>query len=651
MASDALASAVAANRDVPDAAPGPFQDCRDVVHISVFFDGTGNNKSVDDATRRWSNVARIFDAAIQAPPKATYRIYISGVGTPYNGKAGNWLSKAEVWTQDNLGGMGFGAGGDRRMEQGDGDVNDRLREVLIANASKMGGEVAQYAASAGAKSFEELNSALGKHRLIKMINLSVFGFSRGAALARAFSNRVLSGCKTEGGTLLYQGYPLRINFLGLFDTVASFGVPSQNARTPFSERDLIVSAKVERCVHFVAAHEVRFAFPVDLIRKDGKLAGEWIEKTYPGVHSDVGGGYEPKAQAIDNNYSRIPMRDMMREALLGGVRANGYEDIRRKQDALFTERFECRADTEKAYQQYMAECGGLGGTIETQMRAHLKVFYSANGTMHRKGIETPGERRRDEAKLKFLGPKGMAWEISKYRAAAKAGKWVRFADPAGVVSGYAQYVKPAQWQIDAWDKPASAGAVDFVSRYVHDSKVDFIYNLAEPFSYFRPRGVQESSNSIWQEGGNWISSKAKQVGDATGEAVDAGKAEVKKAADATAAATKKAADATAAAAKRAADATARAARQTADAARRKAQEAADYASRKAQETADYASRKAHEAADATGRAYQRAAKAGNEAIDAGKRDAHEVEEEAERIVESGTSWIKRAIKEVRDIGH
>lgn len=43
MANDALTACIAANRDVPASKPGPFQDCTDIVHIAVFFDGTGNN--------------------------------------------------------------------------------------------------------------------------------------------------------------------------------------------------------------------------------------------------------------------------------------------------------------------------------------------------------------------------------------------------------------------------------------------------------------------------------------------------------------------------------------------------------------------------------------------------------------------------------
>jgi hypothetical protein len=537
-------AAIAANRDVPNTAPGPFQDCRDVIHIAVFFDGTGNNNKVDHAASKWSNVARLYQSAqfaAQYDRSGTlYPIYISGVGTPFNGQAASWLSAAGIWIEDGVPGLGAAAGGDRRMDHGSDTVNDRLRDVLIANARALGGSIAKYAAANTSKSFGEVNAALAQYRLIKVINLSFFGFSRGAALARAFSNRVIAKCTRQGETLLYHGYPLRLNFMGVFDTVASFGVPAQNARTPFSERDLIVSTEVERCVHYVAAHEVRFSFPVDLIRKDGKLAGEWVEKTYPGVHSDVGGGYEPKAQEIDNNFARIPMREMMRESLSSGVRMLSYEDIKKTRLVAFTKRFECQPETEAAYGRYMAACPGMGGTIEQQITEHLKLYYSAHGTMHRRGIKTAGERSRDSSKYKYvIGSKGMAYEVWAYRSVLKAGKWLRLSD--STVRGYAQYIKIKDWQLAAWDSTAPDGTVEFMSRYVHDSKVDFMANV-EPFSYFRPRGVEESCISVWQEGGNWVRGRTNAAGSAASEVVDAAKEKVVQATGAAAAAVKEASE-------------------------------------------------------------------------------------------------------------
>ena len=79
-------------------------------------------------------------------------------------------------------------------------------------------------------SFAEVDKSLKEHRLIKKINISVFGFSRGAALARAFTNQFMWQCQSDCDGLTYgQGkYPIEFKFLGIFDTVASFGLPATN---------------------------------------------------------------------------------------------------------------------------------------------------------------------------------------------------------------------------------------------------------------------------------------------------------------------------------------------------------------------------------------------------------------------------------------
>ena len=46
MLNESIQRADEANNNVTNEAPTAKQDCRDVVHISVFFDGTGNNKIV-----------------------------------------------------------------------------------------------------------------------------------------------------------------------------------------------------------------------------------------------------------------------------------------------------------------------------------------------------------------------------------------------------------------------------------------------------------------------------------------------------------------------------------------------------------------------------------------------------------------------------
>ena len=69
---DDIRAAAAANRDIANSSASPLQDCRDVVHIAIFFDGTGNNNEKDTAAKKWSNVGRIFEAAYSEPAKAVY---------------------------------------------------------------------------------------------------------------------------------------------------------------------------------------------------------------------------------------------------------------------------------------------------------------------------------------------------------------------------------------------------------------------------------------------------------------------------------------------------------------------------------------------------------------------------------------------------
>lgn len=512
MANDQVRASSAATRDVGNRLPSPFQDCSDVVHISVFFDGTGNNKDADEATQKWSNPARIWRAAdlFRQSVRGTsnvYPVYISGVGTPFNGKALSALDALDIQIEDSSLGLGTGAGGTRRLGFGRQEVNDALRNALLARGKALGGQVARHAEAGKRKGFSDINQALGQHRLIKHINVSIFGFSRGAALARAFCNQWLWDCKDDRGQLTYEGHPIRFVFLGLFDTVASFGLPATNMANAvqhggFQGRDLVVDDRVERCVHYVAGHELRFSFPVDLIRRDGALAGNWLEQVYPGVHSDVGGGYAPDEQGIDNNFARIPMRDMMREGLIHGVRMLSYDDIKRTSAQIFQERFECKPATEAAFNAYRAACNP-SGSVEQCIRKHMEQLYSAYGALHRAGQESVTQRQHREGRSWALGPRDMATELANYQGAVQ-----RLSDPLQVVrrtlvdrtyvvrqGAYALWIRPQAWQLDAWNSAAPAGVVSFVDRFVHDAKVGFLNN-AEPFSYFSSRGVTESARSI-----------------------------------------------------------------------------------------------------------------------------------------------------------
>ena len=105
----------------------------------------------------------------------------------------------------------------------------------------------------------------------------VFGFSRGAALARKFA------------TILLEADERRtVAFLGVFDTVAAMG--------SLISSDVVVEQgalheRVQRAVHVLAIDEDRVAFTPTLIDADAEDVTRVTEIWFPGAHGDVGGGY------------------------------------------------------------------------------------------------------------------------------------------------------------------------------------------------------------------------------------------------------------------------------------------------------------------------------------------------------------------------
>ncbi len=111
----------------------------------------------------------------------------------------------------------------------------------------------------------------------------VLGFSRGAALARKFVGEVLASNECE-----------EIAFLGVFDTVAALdGVHriGEKISTDILFENGTLDERVRRAVHILALDESRIPFTPMQINKDPEHPKRILEVWFPGVHSDVGGGY------------------------------------------------------------------------------------------------------------------------------------------------------------------------------------------------------------------------------------------------------------------------------------------------------------------------------------------------------------------------
>src|SRR5690606_1894923 len=151
---------------------------------------------------------------------------------------------------------------DLQLERLDAYVRDRLDYYLDAGATIGPGSPLQF-------------------------DIDVVGFSRGAAAARHFANRVLRRRDNGYYRELVDGgcVSIDIRFLGLFDTVLSTHVGSF---------ELDIPEAVGYAASLIAANEHRRSFPLESIVASAAArgqAGNRVEVSMLGAHADIGGGY------------------------------------------------------------------------------------------------------------------------------------------------------------------------------------------------------------------------------------------------------------------------------------------------------------------------------------------------------------------------
>lgn len=135
--------------------------------------------------------------------------------------------------------------------------------------------------------------------VVKKLQFDIMGFSRGAAASRHFANRVyeqdpalIQAIKAGMGPTQYQGKPAgETRFLGLFDTVAAIGTLADGLNPHDSNNaDVKLQLPVGIAQHVFqisAMHECRYNFSLNSVNP------AYPELILPGVHSDIGGGYNP----------------------------------------------------------------------------------------------------------------------------------------------------------------------------------------------------------------------------------------------------------------------------------------------------------------------------------------------------------------------
>lgn len=395
--------------------------CNIPVHVGLFFDGTNNNLSRDKEGRHtglidkkkkqgesWtiklkpeefshSNVARLYEAFPNSKQSSGYfPYYIPGVGTPFP------LIGELIETDD---GKAFAKGGQARIIWGLFQVLNAVHSTAYCDDplydDKKAGELAKDYENEVGKTERNVEDRQSRHighrewfqphleklriRLesrpkptIPSLTVSVFGFSRGAAEATAFCH-FFSELLVRGRL---AGIHASIDFLGIFDTVATVGMSDSAGRTTLVPNALFdghwawanrILKPLPDCVkggrHFIAAHEQRMNFPVTQISSE---SGDFGEVYYPGVHSDVGGGYAPgeygKARGAQSAMlSQIPLAHMFKAARLAGVPLRPFSEIQ----TAVQDDFLVSSELASAWNAYTAELGDNGHLI----KKHMELYY------------------------------------------------------------------------------------------------------------------------------------------------------------------------------------------------------------------------------------------------------------------------------------
>lgn len=160
--------------------------------------------------------------------------------------------------------------------------------------------------------------------------LYLFGFSRGAYTARSLAGFIRNSglLKQEHAEQIDNAFTLyrdrseesgpnspaaqefrakyshapEIEFIGVWDTVGSLGIPVARWKLfgwlgkwvdeKYRFHDENLSSIVRHAYHAMSIHERRGTFPVTLWQKQAHSTEQVLEQVwFPGVHSDVGGGY------------------------------------------------------------------------------------------------------------------------------------------------------------------------------------------------------------------------------------------------------------------------------------------------------------------------------------------------------------------------
>lgn len=233
--------------------------------INVFFDGTNNNYyNVETKKKRpgqgsytngLTNIARMWNALDEEGKEIA--VYIEGMGTARD-------------QDDSIKGFAFG--------EGPYGIKPRVHGAFAAIQ-------------------KAVKNSDSDAQLPALVQLNVFGFSRGAASARYFVHLVNAEPQRFKNVDKWENVKVSVGFVGLFDTVSGLGWSSND---DVAELHLNFEPNYAyKVFHLIAGDEYRRHYPVTTIASAIGLRvisehsnhAMGYELRIPGAHSNVGGSY------------------------------------------------------------------------------------------------------------------------------------------------------------------------------------------------------------------------------------------------------------------------------------------------------------------------------------------------------------------------
>ena len=331
---------------------GACLTCHVKLWLSFFFDGTGNQKDAH-FPKKHTNVAALFDAHLDEPAEGSYRFYYEGVGMPFEFK--DRVTTRTVGTR-----AGVRTYEEHGYKEGESSWNKAFGSAMDKRLEK-----AMF-------DFQMAIDEWRRKRRVDEINIAVFGFSRGSATARAFVHWFASHSRVAraGSKLIFDGVPVNVKFLGVFDTVESVGSPGNN-----DEPELIktsIPAYVEKVFHVIAAHELRHAFPITVLGNN-----RYRQVVLPGAHADIGGGYADREQGRSNALPRIGLLQMLDEARGANLKLMSLGEMKgdtNAWDAKLRASFEVQQATMDAFVGYMRHVDKPAGNLVDVFASHCSLY-------------------------------------------------------------------------------------------------------------------------------------------------------------------------------------------------------------------------------------------------------------------------------------